>query len=92
GQPGLIADLLNAAYGLTLSPDFLNGLGGRVIATELGFNARAGRGLTEVGLPDFFSQERLGPDGLTFDVPQEEMERLVADFRAAEPLKLEGSK
>ena len=92
GQPGLIADLLNAAYGLTLKGDFLNALGSRVISTELDFNDRAGQGLGQVGLPTFFTQEKLGPEGLVFDVPQAEMERVVADFRAAEPLRLEGSK
>lgn len=92
GRPGLIADLLNAAHGLALKADFLNALGRRVISTELAFNERAGDALAQPGLAGFFAQEKLGPDGLTFDIPPEEMERLVADFRAAEPLKLGGSK
>ncbi|HEY3316753.1 MAG TPA: aldehyde ferredoxin oxidoreductase C-terminal domain-containing protein [Bacillota bacterium] len=90
GRPGLILDLLNKAYGLNLKDDYLSTLGRRVISTELAYNDRIG--LSRPGLPDFFTQEKLGPDGLTFDVPQEEMERIIADFRTAEPLKLEGSK
>ncbi len=75
-RPGLITDMLAAAYDLPVEPGYLAELGRRVIALERDFNRRAGLTSATDRLPDFFKSEQLGPHGLTWDVPDEELERM----------------
>lgn len=88
-QPRLVIDMLNAAYGVNLPDDYLRVLGERVLSTELAFNEKAGIGWGPA-LAGFFWQEKLGPDGLVFDVPAAEMEQALARFREVTPLELTG--
>jgi len=72
----VVAGLLGAKYGCSLSFDDLVGMAEQLIADETEFNRRAGIPSTANDLPDFFRHEKIGPGNLCFDVPRERLERL----------------
>lgn len=76
GQPSLITDMLAAAYGLSITPAYLAEIGRRTIDLELAFNRRAGLTAATDRLPDFFATEPLAPHGLTWDVPDKELDAI----------------
>ncbi|MDR1050409.1 MAG: aldehyde ferredoxin oxidoreductase [Deltaproteobacteria bacterium] len=74
-----VADMLNARHGWSLSASDLDGLGRRVLETELDFNRRAGLSAAQDRLPEFFSSEPSESHGATFDLSDEDL-RSVLDF------------
>jgi aldehyde:ferredoxin oxidoreductase len=62
--------------GETLGENFLLDLGTDVVKTERGFNNRVGFTRADDRLPAFFSQEKLPPSGLVFDVPEAELDSI----------------
>ena len=72
-----IVDMLNAKYGISLVLDDVTTLGKKVLDTEIDFNRRAG--LTEAAdrLPDFFSDEKLAPHNVKFDITPEELDEVL---------------
>lgn len=75
GDPMLTVDLINAVYGTDFRESFINELGKEVMRTERAFNEAAGLTKAHDQIPDFFRHEKLPPHNLTFDVPQEEIDR-----------------
>lgn len=73
-----IVDLLNAQYGLSLTPDDVVSLGISVLKDEYEFNARAGFTKIHDRLPDFF-KEPLPPHNTTWDFTDEELQQ-AKDF------------
>jgi aldehyde:ferredoxin oxidoreductase len=73
GRPELIADLLSSATGEEWTVEQLWELGRDVLAMEREFNAREGFTAADDRLPQFFYDEPLGPKGLKFDVPLNEV-------------------
>jgi len=73
-----IVDLLNAQYGLSLTPDDVVSLGISVLKDEYEFNARAGFTKIHDRLPDFF-EEPLPPPNTTWDLTDEELQQ-AKDF------------
>lgn len=71
-----LLDLLNACYGLTLTGDGVVELGKKVLSMEREFNARAGFTKDHDRLPRFFSQEKLAPHQVTFDVKDEDLDKV----------------
>ncbi len=71
-----LLDLLNAFYGLSLTPDDVVALGKKILSAERGFNARAGFTAEHDRLPRFFSQEPVAPHQITFQVKDEELDKL----------------
>ena len=69
-----IVDLLNAQYGLSLTPDDVVNLGISVLKDEYEFNARAGFTKIDDRLPDFFD-EPFPPHNTTWDLTQEELQQ-----------------
>ncbi len=69
-----VVDMLNAKYGLSLTGDDVVALGKKILSCERDFNRRAG--ITEAAdrLPDFFTDERLAPHGVTFDISRKELD------------------
>ena len=74
-----IPKMLNARFGWNLTGDGLNRIGQEVLETELAFNRAAGLDATDDRLPDFFKEQKLQPHNVVFDVPDEELDR-VLDF------------
>jgi aldehyde:ferredoxin oxidoreductase len=71
-----LLDLLNAFYGTTLTGDDVVALGKQVLSTERDFNARAGFAAQHDRLPEFFKKEPLAPHNVTFEVKDEDLDRV----------------
>jgi aldehyde:ferredoxin oxidoreductase len=69
-----IVDLLNAQYGLSLTPDDVVNLGISVLKDEHAFNAQAGFTKAHDQLPAFF-KEPLPPHNSTWDFTEEELQQ-----------------
>ncbi len=65
-------------------------LGQRILTTEIDFNRRAGIGIGQDRLPDFFTDEPVAPHNTTFDFSNEEL-ATVFNWRD-EVKELEGKK
>ena len=71
-----LLDLLNGFYGTNLTGDDVVALGKRVLSMERDFNARAGFTAQHDRLPEFFKKEPVGPHNVTFDVKDEDLDRV----------------
>jgi aldehyde:ferredoxin oxidoreductase len=71
-----LIDLLNAQYGLQLTADDVVALGKKVLSAERDFNARAGFTKEDDRLPNFFKEEPIAPHQVTFQVKDEELDKL----------------
>jgi aldehyde:ferredoxin oxidoreductase len=71
-----IVDLLNAQYGLSLTPTDVVNLGISILKDEHEFNARAGFTKVHDRLPDFF-KEPLPPHNTTWDFTDDELQKAV---------------
>lgn len=71
-----LLDLLNSFYGINLTGDGVVELGKKILAMERDFNSRAGFTKEHDRLPRFFSQEKLSPHQVVFDVKEEELDKV----------------
>jgi aldehyde:ferredoxin oxidoreductase len=71
-----LLDLLNSFYGLSLTGDDVIALGKSILENERDFNRRAGFTAQDDRLPRYFSREKLAPHDVTFDVPEEELDKV----------------
>ncbi|MGD1074768.1 MAG: aldehyde ferredoxin oxidoreductase C-terminal domain-containing protein [Thermodesulfovibrionales bacterium] len=71
-----LLDLLNAFYGMSLTADGVTDLGKKVLTLERDFNARAGFTAQHDRLPRFFLTEKLGPHDVTFQVKDEDLDKV----------------
>jgi aldehyde:ferredoxin oxidoreductase len=74
-----LIDMINSFYGLSLAADDVTAMGKKVLAVERDFNTRAGFTKEHDRLPSFFKKEKFSPHNVTFDVKDEELDRLY-DF------------
>jgi aldehyde:ferredoxin oxidoreductase len=72
-----MTDMLNARYGWKISQKDLDALGKKVLNIELDFNHRAGFNESFDRLPDFFSSETIGPHHTTFDVDNQDLDKVL---------------
>jgi aldehyde:ferredoxin oxidoreductase len=75
-NPNLLARLLNARYGWSLTFADVRKLGLDCLAMEREFNRRAGVSDELCDVPEFMRTEPLTPFNTVFDVPREEMKRI----------------
>jgi aldehyde:ferredoxin oxidoreductase len=75
----VMANLVNAFYGWNWEPEDVAAMGRSVLKEELAFNRAAGLGPATDRLPDFFKEEALLPNETVFDVPEDEIAK-VLDF------------
>ena len=71
-----LIDMLNAFYGLSLTADDVVALGKNVLKMERDFNARAGFTAKHDRLPEYFKKEALPPHNVTFQVTDEDLDRV----------------
>ena len=71
-----LLDLLNAFYGLTLTGDGVTELGKKVLTMERDFNTRAGFTPQSDRLPRYFTTEKFPPHNVTFDVKDEDLDKV----------------
>ena len=74
-----LCEMLSGLYGRPFSADDFLALGKKTLARERAFNAAAGFTAADDRLPDFFKTEKLAPHDATFDVPDDELDK-VYDF------------
>lgn len=72
-----IVDMLNAKYGISLGLDDVTSLGKKILDMEIDFNRRAGFTEAADRLPDYFSDEKLPPHGVKFDIRPEELDQVL---------------
>ncbi len=71
-----LLDMLNTFYGLNLTGDGVTELGKKVLSMERDFNARAGFTAQQDRLPRFFKTEPVAPHNVTFDVKDEDLDKV----------------
>jgi aldehyde:ferredoxin oxidoreductase len=71
-----LIDMINACYGMSLTAEGVTELGKKVLTMERDFNAGAGFTAQHDRLPRFFSTEKLAPHNVTFDVADEDLDRV----------------
>ena len=69
-----IVDMLNARFGINLTPDDVTELGKNILRTEHEFNLAAGFTNKDDRLPEFFSREALPPHNVVWDFTDEEID------------------
>jgi aldehyde:ferredoxin oxidoreductase len=74
-----IIDMLNAFYGLSLTVEDVESFGKSILKNEREFNKAAGFSAKHDRLPRFFTNDRLDPHDVIFDVTDEELDT-VFDF------------
>ena len=72
----IVAELINAKYGIKLDKNNIIDMGREVLRIEKEFNQRAGFTFADDRLPDFFYLEKLPPKGLLFDLPEKEIRKI----------------
>jgi len=71
-----VVDMINAQYGTNLTLDDITEYGKQILRTERAFNAAAGFTAAHDRVPEFMKLEKLPPHEVTFDVPDEELDRV----------------
>ena len=71
-----LIDMLNAFYGLKLTADDVVALGKNVLKMEHDFNTRAGFTKEHDRLPEYFKKEALPPHNITFQVKDEDLDKI----------------
>ena len=71
-----LLDMLNTFYGLNLTGDGVTDLGKKVLKMERDFNARAGFTAQHDRLPEFFKTEKFAPHNVTFQVKDEDLDKV----------------
>ena len=74
-----IVEMINARYGLTLTPADVTALGEQVLTDERSFNREAGFTKVHDRLPEFF-KENLKPHNVTWDFTDEEVDQVLEGF------------
>ncbi|MDD4802862.1 MAG: aldehyde ferredoxin oxidoreductase C-terminal domain-containing protein [Syntrophomonas sp.] len=75
----IISELLTAALDRPVSVEDVLEIGRQILKEEIDFNQRAGFDLIDNRLPEHMKIEKLGPDELVYDVPDEELDKIF-DF------------
>ncbi|MDY6910153.1 MAG: aldehyde ferredoxin oxidoreductase C-terminal domain-containing protein, partial [Thermodesulfobacteriota bacterium] len=73
-----LIDMINAFYGLSMTADDVTALGKKVLEMERDFNRRAGFTAQQDRLPDFMKKEPISPHNVTFDIPDEELDKVFS--------------
>ena len=73
-----IPKMINARYGLNLSTDDLLQQGQALLRLEQEFNRAAGLTAQDDRLPDFFRNKPLAPHNVVFDVPDADLDSVLA--------------
>jgi aldehyde:ferredoxin oxidoreductase len=71
-----LVDMINAFYGLELTGDDVTALGKSILEAERDFNKRAGFTPLDDRLPRYFKREALAPHNVTFDVSDEDLDKV----------------
>ena len=70
------ADLMNARYGLSMSPDDVMDIAKQTLRDQLAFNQKAQFSKIDTVIPAFFREELIAPTSSVFDVDEKEVKNL----------------
>jgi len=73
-DPQLLVDLINGVFGWGWTKEDVDRFNRDVLRTELEFNRRAGITAADYRIPEYMCEEALPPHGVTFDVPDAELD------------------
>jgi len=76
----VFAKLINARYGTDLRVEDMVNMGITTLREELAFNRSAGWTDVHNRLPEFMKTEKLPPNDVVFDIPQDEIDALYKDL------------
>ena len=71
-----MVESINGFYGLSMTGDDVVELGKKILSMERDFNKRSGFTAEDDRLPRFFRREAVGPHNVTFDIPDEELDKV----------------
>ncbi|MFQ6103801.1 MAG: aldehyde ferredoxin oxidoreductase C-terminal domain-containing protein [Candidatus Glassbacteria bacterium] len=71
-----LIDMINAFYGMNLDEGGVAELGRKVLTMELDFNRKAGFTSEHDRLPEFFRNEQFTPHNVTFDISDEDLDKV----------------
>jgi aldehyde:ferredoxin oxidoreductase len=71
-----LLDIIGGTFGTNMTADGVTDLGKKVLTMERDFNARAGFTAAQDRLPRFFSLEPLAPHNVTFQVKDEDLDKV----------------
>jgi aldehyde:ferredoxin oxidoreductase len=71
-----LLDMLNSFHGLNLTADDVTELGKKILTMERDFNTRAGFTSKHDRLPRFFKTEPVAPHNVTFEVKDEDLDKV----------------
>jgi len=74
-----LCEMVSGLWGKSFTPDDFQAMGKAILADERRFNLAAGFTAADDRLPRYFRTEKLPPHNATFDVPDEELDK-VFDF------------
>lgn len=80
GMEGMV-ETLNAVLGTNWAVDDIHKLGMEILRLEWEFNQKAGFTSNDDRPPEFMRYEKLPPHNQVFDIPEEELDRMWAEFR-----------
>jgi len=80
GDPQLMVDLINGRYGWAWTVGDLEEMKKAVLRRELEFNERAGHTAADARMPEYMTSEPLPPHDTVFDVPDSEMDAVLASL------------
>jgi aldehyde:ferredoxin oxidoreductase len=78
GEPvyPFFADLMNARFGLTMTPDDVMEVAKQLLRDQLAFNEKAPFSQIDVNIPPFFREELIAPTQSVFDVDEGDIKNL----------------
>jgi len=71
-----MVESINAMYGLKMTGDDVVALGKKILSMERDFNKKAGFTAADDRLPRFFKRESVAPHNETFDISDEELDKV----------------
>jgi len=80
-HPNKVIKMLEELYDISLSEEFLNELGRKVLIDEFMFNESAGIPKDDYNMPDFFSKEKLAPNDLIWDFTETELDKFFSKLK-----------
>ncbi|WP_373499219.1 aldehyde ferredoxin oxidoreductase family protein [Desulfococcus sp.] len=73
---GAMVDSINGMYDLNMTGDDVVALGKKILSMEREFNRKAGFTKEDDRLPRFMKREAIGPHNVTFDIADEELDKV----------------
>jgi aldehyde:ferredoxin oxidoreductase len=75
-----MVDMINGRFGWGWTKQDLDAANRAILRTEIEFNRQAGITAADYRIPEYMREEPLAPHGVTFDVPDSELDAVFDDL------------